>query len=188
MRNFILALILVVAYIFLFANQSVANPGTPVKANGKIYYMEKMVSQFWTLFDPNNKPRTRNIRIAINKVNGMIIMPKEVISFNEQVGPRTEENGFIKAASYEKGKVTASLGGGICQLASTWSGATINLKLKIIERHLHSLPVKYILPDKEATVAYGLKDFKFQNNTNNVFFVKAFVIENKLYVEYWRCK
>lgn len=187
MRNFVFALFVAVATC-LFANQVFANPGTPVNVNGKTYYMEQMVSQFATAFNPRAKSRTSNINLARKKLNGMIIMPREVVSFNDRVGPRTKEAGFLEAASYENGKKTTSVGGGICQLASTLSGAAINLNMKVIERHRHSLPVSYITPEKEATVAYGFKDFRFQNNTKQVFFVKAFVIKNKLYVEFWRCK
>lgn len=187
MRNFVFAFLMAVV-ICLVANQVFANPGESVKVEGKTYYMEKMVSQFATAFNPNSKARTSNINVARKKLNGLVIMPHEVVSFNDRVGPRTKEAGFLEAASYENGKKTTSVGGGICQLASTLSGAAINLNMKVIERHRHSLPVSYITPEKEATVAYGFKDFRFQNNTNQVFFVKAFVIKNKLYVEFWRCK
>ena len=187
MRNFVFALILAMVYTFSFVNVAEANPNTPVKVGKKLYYMEKMVSQFATVFNPNAKNRTRNINIARKKLNGLVIMPKEIVSFNNRVGPRTEEAGFLEAASYSNGKVTTSIGGGICQLASTLSGAVINLKLKVVERYRHSLPVSYVLPEREATVAYGFKDFKFQNTTKDVLFVKSFIIKNKLYVEFWRC-
>lgn len=187
MRNFIFALILATVYTFSCVNMAEANPGTPVKVGKQTYYMERMVSQFATVFNPNSKNRTSNIVIARKKLNGLIIMPNEVVSFNDRVGPRTEEAGFLEAASYSNGKVTTSVGGGICQLASTLSGAVINLNLKVVERYRHSLPVSYVSPEREATVAYGFKDFRFQNTTKNVLFVKSFIIKNKLYVEFWRC-
>ncbi len=187
MRNFIFALVLVVAYTFCLTEQACANPGALVSANGKTYYLERMVSQFATVFNPNAKNRTRNINIARKKLNGLVIMPKEIVSFNNRVGPRTEEAGFLEAASYSNGKVTTSIGGGICQLASTLSGAVINLKLKVVERYRHSLNVDYVSPEREAAIAYGFKDFRFQNTTKDVLFVKSFIIKNKLYVEFWRC-
>ena len=187
MRNFVFALILAMVYTFSFVNVAEANPNTPVKVGKKTYYMEKMVSQFSTVFNPNSKARTSNIIIARKKLNGMIVRPNEVVSFNDRVGPRTEEAGYMKAASYVNGNLTSSVGGGICQLASTLSGAVINLKLKVVERYRHSLPVSYISPEREATVVFGYKDFRFQNTTKYVLFVKSFIIKNKLYVEIWRC-
>ena len=187
MRNFVFALILAMVYTFSFVNVAEANPNTPVKVGKKLYYMEKMVSQFATVFNPNSKARTSNIIIARKKLNALVIMPNEVVSFNDRVGPRVKEAGFVEAASYSNGKVTTSVGGGVCQLASTLSGAVINLKLKVVERYRHSLPVSYVSPEREATVAYGFKDFKFQNTTKDVLFVKSFIIKNKLYVEFWRC-
>ena len=163
--------------------------GEEVRVNGKVYRLEKMVSQYYTKFNPNDKARTTNIQVARSSINGLLIKPGEIISFNELVGPRTLEAGFLEAGSYENGKKVLSVGGGICQLASTWSAATINLKLKIVERHKHSLPVSYISTEKEATVAYGFKDFRFKNTSNNILFIKCFIKDNELlYVEYWRCK
>lgn len=159
------------------------------EVNGKSYILEKMVSYYQTTFNSKNKARTTNIRIARKSINGLIIEPGEVISFNELVGPRTKEAGFLEAGSYANGKKVTSVGGGICQLASTWSAATLKMNLKIIERHRHSLPVSYISPEKEATVAYGIKDFKFQNTFNYILYVKCFIKNgNHLYVEYWKCK
>lgn len=186
MRNFVFALIMAVV-TFSFFDMAEANPGTPVKVGKQTYYMERMVSQFATVFNPKSKNRTSNIVIARKKLNGLIIMPNEVVSFNDLIGPRTEEAGFLEAASYSNGKVTTSVGGGVCQLASTLSGAVINLKLKVVERYRHSLPVSYVSSEREATVAYGFKDFRFQNTTKDVLFVKSFIIKNKLYVEFWRC-
>lgn len=181
-----LTILLAMAVLFISAEQSFS---ADIKVDGKVYFLEKMVSQYHTTFNPKKTARATNIRVARKAINGLVIKPGEVISFNELVGPRTKEAGFLEAGSYENGKKVTSVGGGICQLASTWSAATIKMKLKIIERHRHSLPVSYISPEEEATVAYGFKDFKFKNTSEHILFVKCFIKnDNLLYVEYWRCK
>ena len=38
--------------------------------------------------------------------------------------------------------------------------------LEIVERHNHSYAVSYVPAGRDATVAYGGKDFKFKNNRN----------------------
>ncbi len=160
-----------------------------ILSDGKRYVLQKMVSQYHTSFNPASKSRVSNIKVARKAINGVLVVPGKVISFNDLVGPRTEEKGFVEAGSYANGKKVTSIGGGICQLASTLSAATINLKLHVVERHRHSLPVSYIPSEMEATVAYGSKDFKFKNTSQNILFIKCFIKnDNHLYVEYWRCK
>lgn len=183
MRNlFVISLVMVFSFIFI--SNSFAEE---VRYEKKVYTLNRMIAQHYTIFDPKKKARTTNIKRANSFINAKIIMPGEVVSFNRLVGPRVKEAGFMKAASYSNGKLTSSVGGGICQVASTWSAATMKLNLQIIERHAHSLSVSYITSDKEAAVAYGFKDFRFKNTSNNILCVKCFVIQDKLYVEYWRC-
>lgn len=158
-----------------------------VKVDGKTYHLEKMISHYSTTFNAKKQNRTANIKRAVASIHGLFIKPNEVVSFNKIVGPRTAEAGFYEAASFAGGKVVKSIGGGICQVASTWSAATIKSNLSIIERHVHSMPVSYITPDKEATVAYGTKDFKFKNTSKDILFVKCFVRQNVLHVEFWKC-
>lgn len=159
-----------------------------IKYRGNRFYLEEMVARCSTEFDITQHSRNKNIKRASELINGKIIMPNEEISFNELVGPRTKGRGFVVAGSFANGKKVTSIGGGICQVSSTWSGATINLGLKILERHKHSLPVTYIGKDKEATVSWGYKDFRFKNNTKNIFAVKVFIIRNVLHVQYWKCR
>lgn len=181
-----LIFLVAIAILLMFVEQTFSRE---INGNGKVYILKKMVSQYYTTFNPQNLNRTKNIRIAMKSINGLIIQPGEVISFNELVGPRTKEAGFFEAPSLENGKKVTSVGGGICQIASTWSAATIKMKIKIIERHRHSLPVSYISSKEEAAVVYGIKDFKLKNTSKNVLFVKCFIKnDNRLYVEYWKCK
>ena len=121
MRIFVFALILAMVYTFSFVNVAEANPNTPVKVGKKTYYMEKMVSQFSTVFNPNSKARTSNIIIARKKLNALVIMPNEVVSFNDRVGPRVKEAGFVVNKrlyiDYSNGnKMLSSLFGQLCYI------------------------------------------------------------------------
>ena len=44
--------------------------------------------------------RCKNIEIATSAINGTIVMPGEIFSFNDVVGPRTIERGYQKAGTY----------------------------------------------------------------------------------------
>lgn len=55
------------------------------------------------------------------------------------------------------------VGGGICQVSSTLYNSVLMTGLSIIERHIHSRTVPYVVPGRDATVAFGLQDFRFKN-------------------------
>lgn len=123
-----------------------------------------LLSQFSSTFVVNYN-RTENIRLASEKLRGTVLAPGEVFSFNEVVGPRSKEAGFLTAMVISNGKFVPGLGGGICQVSSTLYNSVLEAELEIIERHPHSLLVTYVPRGKDATVAYGILDFKFRNNT-----------------------
>ena len=80
----------------------------------------------------------------------------------------TECNGFKKAIGFDsKGRNIKVSGGGLCQISSTLYNTVLLANLEIIERHPHSKRVYYVPKDKDATIAYGVLDFKFKNNKLN---------------------
>ena len=112
----------------------------------------------------NNPDRTTNLRLASNKINGTVIMPGEVFSYNKVVGKRTEAAGYKNAAIFSDGQVTDGLGGGICQVTSTLYNAVIFANLDITSRRNHMFVPSYVTGGRDATVVYGSTDFKFKNS------------------------
>lgn len=117
-----------------------------------------------TKYDSTNRDRTTNLQIAMNKINGTVLMPGETFSYNGVVGQRTIANGFKNAKIYSNGEVIDGLGGGICQISSTLYNAVLLANLEIVERRNHSFTTSYLPAGKDATVVYGSQDFKFKNN------------------------
>ncbi len=122
------------------------------------------ISTFSTNYDASNVSRTNNLKIASNKTNNVVIMPGEVFSFNQVVGKRTVEEGYKDAKVYENGRVVDGLAGGICQVSSTMYDAALLANLEIVERYNHQFTTSYLPGGKDATVVYGIKDFKFKNS------------------------
>ncbi|UWV46952.1 VanW family protein [Acetivibrio thermocellus] len=114
----------------------------------------------------NNYNRGINIGVAASKINGKILAPGEVFSFNDVVGPRTVANGFKIAKEYVNGKIVDGVGGGVCQVSSTLYSAVLFADLETVERQNHMFTVSYIPLGRDAAVAYNELDFKFKNNTN----------------------
>ena len=124
------------------------------------------MGQCTTDFNPGNKGRTTNVLLATDFCNGVFLMPGDVFSYNDSVGPRTYERGFKDATVYVGNSAEDGVGGGICQVSSTIYYAALRADLKIVERYAHSRMVTYVPLGEDATVAWGSKDFKFENNTD----------------------
>lgn len=107
--------------------------------------------------------RSTNIEIATKSINGTILMPGEVFSFNDVVGDRTVERGYQEAGTYVGNKVEPGIGGGICQVSSALYRAAMRSNLRSTERTNHSMVVGYMEPGLDATVSYGYLDYKFKN-------------------------
>lgn len=123
-----------------------------------------LLGTFTTRYDPSNKNRSNNIELATNKLNGTVIMPGEVFSYNKIVGKRTIEKGYKEAGAYAGGEVIQEVGGGICQVSSTMYNAALYANLEIIDRSNHYFETTYVDVGRDATVSWGTLDFKFKNN------------------------
>lgn len=108
-------------------------------------------------------PRARNIEVAASHIDGLVIDPGGLVSFNEVVGERSEDNGFAKAFEIFKGEYTEGIGGGTCQVASTFHAIAFFGGLEIVQRLPHSRPSAYIPAGLDATVVYPTVDLKVRN-------------------------
>lgn len=133
------------------------------------------IGQYTTHFDSSQINRTENIRLAAKALDGKRLAPGERFSFNRSVGERNVEAGFKVAQIIEGDAFVPGLGGGVCQVSSTLYNAVLLAQLDILERHQHSLPVNYVPSGQDATVAYGVLDFRFKNNTGKNLLIQSFL-------------
>lgn len=115
----------------------------------------------------SNTNRTTNLELACAAIDGTVLQPGETFSFNNTVGERTTERGYLPASIYVDGQTEDSAGGGVCQVASTLYYCALYANLEIVEREEHMYFVSYVPGGLDATVYWdtGL-DFKFCNNTD----------------------
>ncbi|WP_443111922.1 VanW family protein [Alicyclobacillus sp. ALC3] len=102
--------------------------------------------------------------VLAKRLNGVIVAPGATFSYYRTVGPYTAENGFYWGRAFSGDRIVPSMGGGVCQGASTLYSALMRTDLKVVERHQHSLTVPYLPPGEDATVAGTYLDFKFKNS------------------------
>ena len=122
-----------------------------------------LLSEFSTQYATSNVNRSTNLKLASDKINGVVVMPGETFSFNKTVGKRTAEAGYKEAAIFSDGQVTNDIGGGICQIVTTLYNTVVQSNLDIVSRRNHMFTTSYVKPGMDATVAWGSTDFKFKN-------------------------
>lgn len=138
------------------------------------------IARFTTAFDLTKTNRVFNIRVAAEALDGQMIKPGQVFSFNDVVGPRSQEAGYKLAPAILNNEFIDSLGGGVCQVSTTLYNALLQADVEILQRSNHSLTVKYVPLGQDAAVAYGGKDLRFKNNLPCAVIIKALVSGNRV--------
>jgi len=144
-----------------------------------------VVAEYETHFSRGGEQQRRgkNIDIAAQKLDGVVISPGEMLSFNEVVGERSEDNGFQKSWEIFKGEMVEGVGGGTCQVSSTFYAAAFFGGFDVLERLPHSRPSAYIPMGLDSTVVYPGVDLKVRNPHPFPVVIHAKTIGNKLRVE-----
>ena len=124
--------------------------------------------------------RSNNIRVATRAIDGTIVLPGYKFSFNNTVGERTEERGYMDALIYVNDGVEPGLGGGICQVSSTLYNAALRADLKQFSRSCHQFTVFYVDLGMDATVSWGNLDYIFVNSTSDPIKIQAEALGGKL--------
>lgn len=164
--------------IELVVNDVPARPG-----NDDLTKIRDIIGDYTTYFNSQDVPRTKNLRLAAMALDSQLIPPGQVFSFNDVVGERTEAAGYLPAFVFVDQAVIKGNGGGICQDSSTLYQAVLQAHLPIVEKHTHSLPVTYVLKGQDATVSFGILDFRFRNDTQGYLLICARTGSNWLRIQ-----
>ena len=169
----------------VYASEVVISPQYSVDELQKSTYRRAF---FTTHFPYSSSERKQNIALCAKYIGGKTILPYESFSFNEVVGERTEDRGFLNAKVIENGKFIDGVGGGVCQVSSTLYNAVLLSGLKITERHPHSMLVSYVEPSFDAMVSSNYADLKFVNDTNAVVFLIVRATDSSVTAEIYGVK
>lgn len=146
------------------------------KVNGKI-------SSFTTSFRKGyDTGRDKNMEVALNYINGTVLMPGDVFSYYEKIGATTPEKGYELSNVYVADRIEKDYGGGVCQVSSTLYRAAMGANLRSVERRNHSMTVSYAEPGLDATYASGYIDYKFKNNYNFPVYIQGYISGNNVVV------
>lgn len=126
--------------------------------------IKDVVAEYSTHFPSYQTSRNTNIRLAAAKLNGVVLMPGQQVSFNKTVGERTVKDGYKTAPVLKNGKHDTGIGGGICQVSTTLYNASVLSDLNIVRRQNHSIPSVYVPVGRDATVDWPSLDLVIANS------------------------
>jgi vancomycin resistance protein YoaR len=132
-----------------------------------------------SLFQHSAPERIHNVELAANRINGVLVAPGEIFSFDKNLGDVSAYTGYQQAYVIENGHTVLGDGGGVCQVSTTLFRAILNAGLPITERHAHAYRVGYYEEDSppgiDATVYVPTVDLKFKNDTGHYILIQSYV-------------
>ncbi|MEV7618384.1 VanW family protein [Streptomyces sp. NPDC089799] len=134
--------------------------------------IKEKVSSFTVRF-PSAPYRTTNVGRAVELIDGSLVLPGQTWSFNDTVGERTPQNGFVDGIMINDGRFVKSPGGGVSAVATTMYNAAFFAGVKPVEHGAHSFYIERYPEGREATVAWGTLDLRWRNDTGHALYVRA---------------
>ena len=132
----------------------------------------------------SNRPNiVNNLELVCRFLDGIVIQPGETFSYNDTVGERTVERGFLYGESFTGFSQSRSAGGGVCQGSSVLYVCALTAELEILERVNHGMEVNYTPPGQDAAVSWEGPDFRFRNNTHFPIKITAELAEGQMRVK-----
>jgi vancomycin resistance protein YoaR len=135
--------------------------------------IRRQLATFTTDMGVSSSNRIHNVLLMGEYLDGTILRPGEIFSFNGTIGPRTTERGFLEGQMILGGLLVPSIGGGVCQVATTIFNAAFETGLPVKERHNHSFYISHDPTGHDATVSWGGPDLVFRNDLDHAILIKA---------------
>jgi vancomycin resistance protein YoaR len=122
--------------------------------------------------------RVTNIHIIADAVDGVVTLPGQTFSLNEEAGRRTEEKGYLEDCAIVAGAILceghpANIGGGVSQFATTLYNAGFFACYEDVEHRPHSLYFERYPEAREATLGFPNPDVKIRNDSEAPFIIKT---------------
>jgi vancomycin resistance protein YoaR len=153
-------------------------------AEAKELRITEQVATF-TTYHACCEPRVTNIHRMADLLDGTVVLPGEILSVNQVVGERTEENGFVKAPAINGGKFVEEVGGGISQFATTMFNAIFFGGYDFLEYKAHSYYFDRYPVGREATVSWRSPDLRFVNDSDAGIFIDASYTDTSITVTFY---
>src|SRR5699024_8225380 len=113
-------------------------PMRSVKADARVDNLDSLgltslLGQGSSSFAGSSFARGENVRISADHINYKLVAPGEVFSFNELIGPISEDNGYVAGTIIQGDWAATDIGGGVCQVSTTVFRAAANAGFRFKE-------------------------------------------------------
>jgi vancomycin resistance protein YoaR len=135
--------------------------------------IRRRLSTFTTDMGESSANRIWNVHLLGDYLDGTIVKAGQTFSYNKEVGPRTVERGFREGQMIFGGVLIPSIGGGVCQTATTVFNAAFEAGLPIRQRTNHSFYISHYPLGRDATVSWGGPDLVFKNDLEHAILIKV---------------
>ena len=128
-------------------------------------HVQEMVAEFTTSHRCCEN-RVTNIQTMADAVTGYYMLPGETLSFNDYIGRRTREKGYLPAGAIRGGYMTDEVGGGVSQFTTTMFNAAFFGGLELDEYQSHTVYFSRYPYGREATLSMPGPDLVLTNTTD----------------------
>jgi len=131
--------------------------------------IKELIGKGESTFHGSIASREHNVALTAVKLNGILLAPGEIFSFNKSLGDVSAATGYKQAYIIKGGRTVLGDGGGVCQVSTTFFRAVLDAGLPIVQRRAHAYRVAYYEQNAaagiDATVYDPSPDFQFKNDT-----------------------
>lgn len=125
------------------ANRVEPLPMTPVPAPARVDNIDELgleshVGMGTSSFAGSSQARAANVEVASQNISYKLVPPGEMFSFNDLLGPISEDNGYISGTIIQGNWVASDIGGGVCQVSTTVFRAAVDAGFQFTEWNPHS--------------------------------------------------
>lgn len=147
----------------------------------------ELVATGSTNFKGSPKNRRFNINLAAQKLDGILIAPGETFSLVKALSPIDSANGYLPELVIKGNRTIPEVGGGLCQVGTTFFRLVLDAGLPVVERKNHSYRVSYYEPPvgMDATIYDPKPDFRFTNDYGSHLLLQTYVVGDDITFEFY---
>jgi vancomycin resistance protein YoaR len=161
-------------------------PEVPDTSTAEQLGITELVSSQTSYFYGSTPERIQNIQTASASFHGVLVAPGATFSMAAVMGDVSLDNGYAEAWIIFGGRTIQGVGGGVCQVSTTFFRTAFFGGYPIVERHPHAYRVGYYeqtagggydtsLAGLDATVFVPMVDFKFTNDRSSWLLMETYV-------------
>ena len=138
---------------------------------------------------PENAARTKNITVAINRLNGQVIKPGQQFSLLRALGyDLDKKNGYVEAGTIQNGIHMDGMGGGVSQVSTVVYNTAFFAGVQLDAHTSHAFYLSRYPEGREATLWNPGIDNTWTNDTGHPILIKSSVKNGVVHMTFYGTK